>query len=201
LERHRKSRIFQGKLTELLAADWLEDQRWTIEHLEALSGQFDIEAKSPDNISYAIEVKYIGQEDIRYKEMVRSLSSGNAIGGSWSVYDGYNFILFKAYEAAKQLLNCDKERLGFIIISNIAWDFVEVPIKDKWFYNRPFIFSGSASSEWNDFLRDKKKENKFSNIESDLDKIIGQIKELWIIEEENYLNYLLQDTIKIKNRN
>ena len=30
------------------------------------------------------------------------------------------------------------------------------------------------------------------DIESDLDEIIGQLKELWIVEERNYLNYSLK---------
>lgn len=62
LERHKKSRIFQGKLAELLAATWIENQRWTIGGLEALGAEFDIEAKSPDNLLSSIEVKYIGQK-------------------------------------------------------------------------------------------------------------------------------------------
>ncbi len=198
LERHRKSRIFQGKLAELLAAAWIEDQGWKIHNLEALGGEFDIEATSADNASSTIEVKYIGQEDVHFEKIMESLTSGNAVGGSWGLYDGYNFFLFKAYDAAKQLSSSNKARLGFIIICNMAWGFFEMPIKDDWISNRPLTFSNSASSKWQNFIAEKKKEKKFSNIENDLNDVISQLNELWIIEERNQLNYSLERIVRFK---
>ncbi len=47
-------------------------------NLEALGGSFDIEAISPQGKSCAIEVKYIGEEDSRFKENLKSLMSGEA---------------------------------------------------------------------------------------------------------------------------
>lgn len=48
IERHRKSRIFRGRLTELQCAEWLEAQGWVIEGLEALRQGPDIEAITVD---------------------------------------------------------------------------------------------------------------------------------------------------------
>ncbi len=195
LERHRKARIFQGKLTELLIALFIEKQGWKINNLEALCGDSDIDAASPDDISCAIEVKYIGQEDLRYQEVVNSITSSEAGVNSINIYDGYNFFLFKSFDAAKQLSLSKKARLAFIIVSNQAWPFLSMPLADRWINNRPISFSDSASPDWINFLNQKKKEPKFSNIENELDSVITQLKELWIIREQNYFEYSIDHTI------
>ena len=196
IERHRKERIFQGKLAELKSAVWLEHQGWTIENLEAIGGCFDIEANSPSNLSCAIEVKYIGQEDIRFKEIVKSLSNGQSFTGRWCPDDGYNYLLSRVYEAAKQLSKSDKERFVFIIISNMAWDFLSVSINVKGLISkRPLKFLDNTSEVWKGHLEKLITQDKLSNIKNDLDKIIGNIKEFRIIRENQDLSYSLEKTV------
>ena len=201
LARHQKSRIFQGKLAEIMIAAWLEDKGWLIDNLEALSGKFDIEATSPKQISYTIEVKYIGHEDDMFEGIVESLRSGTVVDGSWkNGYDGCNFILFKAFEAAKQLSASTKNPLAILVVSNMAWDLLEIQIKDQWIFNRPLRFFDSASKKWKFFLRKKKSENKFANIENELDTIIGDLQELWVMKEQNCLAYSLESKIEFKSK-
>lgn len=199
-ERHKKAREHEGKLNELLCASWLENQGWKIDNLAALCGDFDIEATSADNFSCAIEVKYIGQEDKKFEEFAESRISGNAVGSTWSIYNGYNYFLFRTYEAAKQLSGCTKTRLAFITLSYKAWGFIEMAIKDNWITNRPIRFSENASSAWNAFLSDKKNENRFSDIEKDLQATIDQLNELWIIKQHSDLTYSRQSIFEFSNR-
>jgi len=67
IERHQKARIFQGRLYELICAEWLEQQGWEISNLEALGGGSDIEGKNSNGLRSIVEVKYFGQHDDIFK--------------------------------------------------------------------------------------------------------------------------------------
>ncbi len=196
LERHRKARIYQGKLSEFLCLTVFEDHGWIIDNLEALGGAYDIEATSPDNKSFAIEVKYIGQDDKMFQEVVGICSSNNSSSNSYNIYDGYNFFLSKTFEAAKQLFISDKERIALLRISNMAWPFLKLFIKDDWIRNRPISFSDSSSSNWDNYLAKIMKQQKYTNIINELDNVIGQLKELWVIQEENYFESSLNHVVR-----
>ncbi len=202
IERHRKARIFQGRLAELRSAAWLEEKKWAISGLEALGGLFDIEATSPEGIKFAIEVKFIGQEDDKFEEIQESLSSGDGVcGGFFNLYDGYNFLLFKVFEAAKQLSSSTKSRLALIVISNMTWSFLEMQIKDAWMRNRPLkFFDVEASQEWKRFLSRKKMEQRFVDIENELDSKVGYLHEVWFVNEGNFLEYSLNTKLEFNKK-
>jgi len=151
LRRHQRFRGDYGKVIELLIAEWLENQGWKITNLEATCGNADIEASSPENIPHDIEIKYIGTEDDKFlsivstrltKEQFSSLeedlkaeeddrekrkkieeSFRKADSGTFDPYSGANFILFKAYEAAKQLQRFrggEKRKMAIIVISSLS---------------------------------------------------------------------------------
>ena len=183
LKRHKEARGFNGKLAELISASWIESRGWTIENLAALGGSFDIEAIFPQGKSSAIEVKYIGEEDCRFEEDLKSMISGEAVGGHPNHYDGYNFILFKVYEAAKQLGEFQGDRYIFIVISNLAWSSLDIAIEDNWLQQYPSKFTNLASSKWKDFLS-KQMKKKYPNIEKEINEVLNQIKELWIIKDK-----------------
>lgn len=74
LERHRKARIFTGRLAELQVAEWLELNGWTVSGLEALGAAHDIQAIAPGaHTTTSIEVKTIGVEDVDFEMIVASL--------------------------------------------------------------------------------------------------------------------------------
>jgi len=198
IERHRKARIFQGRLAELRCAAWLEERKWAITGLEALGGKSDIEATSPKGIECAIEVKFIGQEDDKFEEIQESISSGDGVcGGFFNLYAGYNFLLFKVFEAANQLSAAAKRRLALIVISNMTWSFLEMQIKDAWMMNRPLrFFDVEASPEWKRFLSRKKMERRFANIENELDSKVGSLQEVWFVKEGNFLEYSLETKLE-----
>jgi len=100
--------------------------------LAALGGKFDIEAISPQGIKSAIEVKYIGEEVWQFGANLKSLQSGKAVAGSFSDYSGYNYILFRIYQAAKQFEDFSGDRYVFIVISNLTWGYSEMAIECNW---------------------------------------------------------------------
>jgi len=192
IERNRKSRIYIGKLTELILAVWLEEQGWEITNLEALGGEVDIEAISPLKNDHAIEVKYVGHEDKTFLSFVESLS-GKTKAHTTSPYAASDFLLFKVYSAARQLSKCaNKARIAFLAISNMTWDFVDIQLSEDWMnWQSPRFFNNDA--DWNNFLEEIR--NQFPTIESDLQSVVRSLNELWILKEEEPSQYSLQQVI------
>src|SRR5437667_6849474 len=54
LDRHRKSRIYFGKLMELFVAEWSESQGWKLRGLEALGDANDVIAEEKDGVTRSI---------------------------------------------------------------------------------------------------------------------------------------------------
>jgi len=194
LERHKESRRFLGKLAELLIVAFIEDRGWRIDKIAALGGPADIVATAPKGVLCALEIKYIGQENNRYEEFVGSRPPGH-VGN----FDGYNLFLFDVYNAAKQLSQFNKKRIAIIVVWPDSWPLT-VPIEDDYTSKGPISFSESASPVWKCFLADKKEKKpiRYGNIENDLDSTIKGLSEIWIIKEDNDMNYSLKKTIKLK---
>jgi Holliday junction resolvase-like predicted endonuclease len=227
LRRHQRSREYYGKIIELFIANWLEKQGWKILNLEATCGKADIEASSPDNIPHDIEVKYIGQEDYKFlamvstqltKEKFSSLEENiiaQEINGSkkdnikksfekadsrnFDPFCGANYILFRTYEAAKQLQKLRNEleiKLVIIVISNLEWPFLQIPIKDNFIDWMSPTFLNECT-EWEDFYN-KIIIKEYPQIENDLQSTIQSLNQLWIIKEESYFNFCLKCIVNLK---
>ena len=195
-DRFRGARGFNGKLAELITSSWIECQQgWKIKNLEALGGLFDIEAISPQGINSAIEVKYIGEEDWQFELTLKSPESGEALSAvASSDYPGYNYILFRTYEAAKQLENFSGDRYVFIVISNLTLVNSGMAIECNWIRHPLHFFE---FSKWKGNVSDSFAEriNKYPNIEKEIGEVLNQIKELWIIKDESW-EYALSKIIK-----
>jgi len=220
LKRHQESRGYLGKLIEIQIAEWLEVQDWKINNLEAICGKFDIEASSPDGNEYAFEIKYIGQEDDkflavvdsdippdRFKLLIEKLTKKGdepkikrlvekCKSRTFDPYSGSNFIVLRAYEAAKQLHISSKRRIAIIVISNLSGGFLEIPIKENWMnWHQPMFLD--ACPQWDEFLAENKRKNpkKYGDIEKDLQSIPNSLSQLWIIEQGNGFTYSLEKVI------
>jgi len=196
IRRHRKSREYQGKFVELLIAAWLEEKKWNVNELGALGGKCDIEATSPDGNEFDIEVKLIGQEDDEFEEIHKSCEYGNGVYvGNPSLYAGFNFLIFKIFDAALQLSKSIKNRLALIVISNMTWHRYQMQVKDivSWMGKRPIEFYVVKNTKWNEWLSDKKnKEKRYSNIENELDSVIGSLQEIWFVRQSEDFEYSLE---------
>jgi len=124
LERHRKSRIFFGRLVELQCAEWLEALGWEIAGLEALREGPDIEARRQRGQLTAFEVKFIGMDNVDF-EVVRMSLKGESAGAAVSPYSATNYLLFRAYEAAKQLQEVKHARVALLVVDDQTPDRFE----------------------------------------------------------------------------
>jgi hypothetical protein len=80
LERHRRSRLFNGRIAELQCTEWLETRGWTVVSLEALRQGPDIEAKLDSAMTTAFEVKFIGSQDYDFEVILGSIAGKPSVG-------------------------------------------------------------------------------------------------------------------------
>lgn len=197
-ERQEISKKYLGKLIELQCAEWIEEELgWKVSNLAALGGKSDIEAMSPENIAYVIEVKYRGIYDEMFESMLKSLS-GEGGAFTLSPYTACDLILFAIYTAAKQLmkLSLTTSSIVFIVIDGWAWEIIKIPLRKKWIdQNNPGFFKKNQEIE--DYLN--KQKEKYPNIENDLKATLGCINQIWIIRE-NFYKYSLEETMEFKSK-
>lgn len=188
LERHHKSRIFMGRITELQVAEWLESRGWTITGLEALGGGPDIEARDPDGNVTAIEVKSIGTEDDDFKMILRSMA-GEPAGGVVSPYSAINYLVFRIYEAAKQLSQFDLPRIALVVIGSGYWWRFKMQLEGGWidWANAAFLDSGPA---WQEFIG--KQEERYPQLETELGAVVRGIHAVWILKRSSGYEYDLE---------
>lgn len=180
IERHRKAKMFIGKLIELQCAEWIENQGWKISNIETLGGNADIEALSPEDFECAIGIKYLGQKDEDFLAVVENLAGKGKVL-TLSPYASSDFILFKVYEAAKQLQGFTKTRVVFLVISEIAWFNLEKILSENWMqWESPRFYNSDPA--WKDFLQGQKK--RYPDIEEDLSNVLSSVAVLWIIKDE-----------------
>jgi hypothetical protein len=178
LERHSKARAFMGKLTELHAAQWLEHDGWRITELEAFREGPDIGAERETPASF--EVKYLGQEDSDFQAVVESLKNGPTVE-TQSLYAPVNYLVFRVYEAAKQLQRVKTRRVVIFVANETTWHRLALQIKNNWIdWSKAKLYD--AGKPWQDFL--EKQLGKYPDIEKDgeLAATIRSLDDLWIVK-------------------
>lgn len=193
LERHRLSRVFRGRLVELQFASWLESQRHTIIGLEAIRKGSDIETLAPDGTVNAFEVKFIGLEDTDFATILRSMGGAPA-GGAISAYNPVNYLLFRVYEAARQLKSHSGRKTVVVIIEELAWYRFDPQVRKDWIdWNEPrFLF---PDAEWQEFL--SLQEVRYPDIKSDLRDTIHAIDSIKIFRQNHVFEFSIQKDIAV----
>jgi hypothetical protein len=187
LRHHQLSRIFLGKLTELQIAEWIEEQGWSVSNLAALCGAADIEAMSAKGDKFFLEVKFIGESDEIFQKRLEEC------GGSFNSYDGANYVLFRSYEAARQLQSFNRKFI-IIVINNLAWPYLSLPINDGYInWDSPMFFLLEASNDWHAFLH--KQKEKYRDIDDDLNRYFRNINQLWIVRQGSEFEYSLEKVV------
>ena len=185
IERQHKSKIFQGRIVELQIAEWLENHRWQIVNLEALGGSFDIEGHQPGSGHAVIEVKFIGQSDEEFGQLVNALHYLPA-GGSVPTPTASNYLIFRIYEASSKLMGSTDRRIALVVVNGLAWTFFKIALRDRCIdWKQPRFLE--AGKEWDAFLQ--KQKIRYPNIDADLASSINSLDELLIMEQRNGYQY------------
>jgi len=195
LERHQKSRIFAGLVVELQFAEWLETLGWTIVGLEAFREGADIEARTVSGVDTVFEVKAVGTEDQDFKMILRSLADEPAVT-SVSPYVAMNYLLFRVYEAAKQLGRIDGPRIAVAVIDDTTWWRFEWPLENQWIdWVNPSFFDWDV--EWEAFLKGQK--GRYPDLRSELGSVLRGVDEVWIVRRSSGYEYHLEYRIRTRN--
>ena len=186
LERHRRSRRHDGRLAELQFAEWLEKRSWQIIGLEALQQGPDIEAELGTGAATAFEVKSIGTEDVDFSMIVRSMSKGPS-AHTVSPYAAINYLLYRVYEASKQLARYNRRRIAVIMIEDLAWSRFQIQLQNNWInWNNPEFCRGDH--EWEAFINQK----DMPVLKTELRSLLGT-DGIWIVRRtsdyESHLEY------------
>ena len=191
IERHRKWRIFQGRLAELQCATWLEGQSYTIIGLDALREGPDIEAVSQCGVQSAFEVKFIGSEDTDFRMVLRSIA-GQQSWDTVSPYTAINYLVFRAYEAAKQLQSIRARRtVAVLIIDNMAWWRFERQLKENWIdWENPEFVGLDPNPRRQEFIDQQRK--RYPEFPNDLAATIRGIGSIWIVKQSSEFEFHLK---------
>jgi hypothetical protein len=177
LDRHRQFRMFMGRLVELQVAEWLHDEGWAIAGLEAIRKGPDIEATTPEGDTAAFEVKFIGAEDADFSQIVRAISGESAIE-SVSPQTAANCLLFRAFEAAKQLAATLERRICVLVVDDLAWWRFDGVVEHDWIdWSAPRFLE--ADELWVRFLAAQLE--KYPTLHANLKEEIGSLDAVWLL--------------------
>lgn len=174
--------MFSGRLAELQFAEWLETQGWVVADLEAWRKGPDVEAMSADGkTKVAFEVKLIGIEDDDFAAVADSLANKTSVR-CVSPYEAVNYLLLRAYEAAKQLEHDSHKRIAVVVIENLTWDGFDLQLDDEWVdWPQPRFFEGrgKVGPKWMDLIAKQKK--RHHNFPGDFGRTLDVLDELRIM--------------------
>jgi hypothetical protein len=187
--------MFLGRLAELQFAYWLECRGWSVTGLEALREGPDVEAASSSSIVSAFEVKFIGAEDDDFRSVLSAIA-GQSSGRAVSAYNGVNYLLFRLYEAAKQLEKVESRRVAVAVVDDFTWWRVDLQLRNGWIdWAAPkFLF---PDRDWESFIAAQ--ERKYPDLQSELAATLRRLDEAWVIRESSGFDYRLEYELPVRS--
>lgn len=192
-KRYELHRIFRSRWIELCFATWLFDNGWKLEGLEAYGGSFDVEASKSESSRAAFEVKYLAEQELLFEIGVKAIGSPDGVAASYlSVYSPIDYLLFRLFEAAKQLEQSPNRKIAVAITEDYEASF-RIPLSDSWVnWTYPKLFL--KDNEIVPFIEAKKQQ--VPNLESEIIRRISSLDEIWIFSVKNNFEIHLMHRIK-----
>lgn len=114
--------------------------------------------------------------------------AGKPSVGVVSPYAAINYLLFRVYEASKQLVGFNGHRIAVLIIDDLTWSRFDIQLENGWIdWTNPVFFE--KDSEWDSFIKTQR--SRYPNLCSELPSVVGQIHKAWIIRREYGYQYKL----------
>lgn len=188
--RHKKSKGYLGRLSELLIAQWAENTGGLrIIGLEATGSDHDILTISTDGNEGAIEVKFIGTEDSDFEKLRTMKNFGAA-----DLPTASDYLLTRIYEAAKQLADYPYKKTVIIVIDDFPWNSsFKAALSPTFDYGYADLRNPKLKSRnpsWLEYLQNLKESHP--QIESDLASTILSL------EERIHIFRLNRQTLKLE---
>ena len=191
ISRFKKARIYQSRLVELDVARWLETQHWQISNLEMYGGKFDIEGSDNDHIPTTFEVKFLAQREALFE--LNRTSFMNSVAGRPGVYSPMDYLLFRLYEAARQLQSTHTNRIAIAVVSDYDVSY-KIPLSEGWIdWNNPSFLK--RDPEILQFLQKEYEKNE--NLDTDIIKLLTGLSEIWILRYKDSFELQLEHRIPL----
>jgi hypothetical protein len=191
ISRYKKTRNYLSRLAELHFAQWLETQNWQILNLELYGGQFDAEGMDNNQVATAFEIKFLGQREVLF-ELIR-VSFTNPTAGSLGVYSPVDYLIFRIYEAARQLHDANTHRVAVVVVSDYGVSF-RIPLSEGWIdWNNPGFLKHDP--EIKEFLDREYAKNP--NLDADVKTFITGLNEIWILSYKSEFELQLEHRIQL----
>ncbi len=189
--RYKKARNYLSRLAELHFARWLETHQWQVHNLELYGGQFDVEGIDSNQVDTAFEIKFFGEREVLF-ELIRD-SYTNAIVGRLGVYSPIDYLIFRVYEAARQLQSASTHRIAVVVLSDYNLSY-KIPLSEGWvdWANPSFL---KRDPEIQDFL--DRQYTKNPDLDADLKTFITGLNEIWIMRYKSKFGLHLEHCIQV----
>lgn len=177
VRRHSLCRIYRGRLLELQFARRLEACGETVIALEAWREGADIQTELPlDGSVHTYEVKFVGLEDTDFALLPAERAA------SISSYVAPNYLLFRIYEAAKQLESADGCRHAIVVLDEQTWRLrLKQPLEDEWIAKNSFCLFPVAEDKWNQFIL--KQQKRYLSLPDDMSASITTLNNVEIFRQ------------------
>ncbi|ESS70461.1 hypothetical protein MGMO_122c00220 [Methyloglobulus morosus KoM1] len=204
-DRFNKFRMYQGRINELLFCSWLEAEGWQIQAMEAHGGCCDVEANKVGDNLVVFEVKSIGHEELLFELELEAFEGDGVSCGSIDVYEPFNYLILRVYEAAKQLFKLKSKatrKTVIMILSDYEMNF-EIPLKEDWVnWSNPKFLEKENVIDAGDFIKEKRKIKKDKEnliLDQDIIKYISFISDIWFFKITSEFKLQLMKTVCVKN--
>jgi hypothetical protein len=131
-------------------------------------------------------VKFFGQEDQDFLVLLNAMQNGPS-GGAISLPEPVNYLLFRVYEAARQLRQATGKRTAIVVIDEIGWHRFDMQLKHDWidWTNPQFL---GHSCEWERLLSLQKQPTGLPAI---LGATIRELDRLQIFRQDHAFEFQL----------
>ncbi len=183
--RHERSRIFQGQLTEIMAAAELHRLGRQIESLDAWYDGPDITFVK-EGTHTRVEVKHIGVSDDDFGS-IRDENCGRPAGGSVDLAAARNYLVSRIYEAAIQLGKGkrDGRAVACIVVDELAWyPFSFSQLVRPEFLSQPAI-EQRGTGTWPE--HDAELRKRYTGYPEDVSVTIEALDDIWVLTRNSTL--------------
>jgi hypothetical protein len=170
-------------------AEWLEENGSIVTGLEAIRPGPDFEATDSDGSTSAIEVKFIGASDEEFATLVQAMNGSNWIPEMASAPLGVNYLLFRVYEAAKQLEPVTGRRTAAVLVDDLTWGInFDAQIRHNWIDWSDPRFLPRAGEKWDAFI-EHQQETRFPDLLSDLGATVRSLTSVMVMRRSYGYRY------------
>ena len=149
-----------------------------IKCLEAWGAKHDIHARFSGR-TYTIEIKYIGQEQAEFEEILAAAGRGEERDPWRAPYDAFDYFLVRALDAADQVVSASGLRVAALALSHSAARLYRVFEQMGWLdWDNPRLMRGGQTEAMRRMLSEY--EVKYGDVGSALRDRLGTIDQIWV---------------------